>query len=512
MREVMKPIIPYTKSPIEMVDSEGYIREEIIMPVMYISDTPEQALVSGLAPNNCVCCLAGTQQLDHEYVCEARTGKSILAAIKEIRQEFPDADTWKFAMIAKERKLNGVEEPWWIDFPNLHICKAICPDVLHGLHKAFKDHCVSWNINLVGKMELDSRFRRLPKFPGFRHFTGGISKISQWSGKEHRDLQRTILPTLSGAVPSQALRATRAELDFIYMAQYHAHTEETLSQLMKYNRIWHCNKNIFITTGARRGKKGTIPHFRIPKLHTRPHYPEFIRRFGATANYSTETPERYHIEYAKKAYQGVSKRDYAEQMVRWLDCQEKLRYFERYIEWRQTKGYWESDSVSRLGVDNTDPEMENYILDVQRIPLPTMTYQPRLAQTPFMSAQGLMNMMKFFSIHPKQFEQALLRYEAKRLLGSQASGRGWEQQQIALPVYYKIIDIWTLFRITLPVLDSIHDPIETAIIRALPERKANDTTKAMPGIFDVVFADMNPTSSAEQVGIEGNLIPGLMNY
>ncbi|KAF8525768.1 hypothetical protein BU17DRAFT_74212 [Hysterangium stoloniferum] len=207
-------------------------------------------------------------------------------------------------MVAKERKLNGVEEPWWIDFPSLDICKAVCPDVLHGLHKAFKDHCVAWHINLVGKLELDACFQHLPKFP-----------ISQWTGKEHRDLQHSILPALVGAVPSQALRATQAELDFIYMAQYCSHTEETLSQLMEYNKIWHLNKNIFITTGAQRGKKGTIPHFHIPK-------------FGATTNFTTETPECYHIEYAKKAYRGVSKKDYTEQMVRWLDHQEKLHYFE----------------------------------------------------------------------------------------------------------------------------------------------------------------------------------------
>ncbi|KAF8512145.1 hypothetical protein BU17DRAFT_77410 [Hysterangium stoloniferum] len=202
-------------------------------------------------------------------------------------------------MEAKNIGLNGVEEPWWIDFPETDICKAVCPDVLHGLHEAFKDHCATWNTNIVSKLELDARFRRLPKWPGFRHFTGGISKISQWSGKEHQDLQ--------------------AELDFIYLAQYQSHTDSTLLQLLKYNTVVHQNKNIFIKTGARKGKKGTINHFNIPKLHT------------PTDNFSTETPEHYHIEYAKKAYKGVSKRDYAEQMVQWLDRQEKVKYFDHYL-------------------------------------------------------------------------------------------------------------------------------------------------------------------------------------
>ncbi|KAF8525769.1 hypothetical protein BU17DRAFT_29069, partial [Hysterangium stoloniferum] len=60
IREVMKPVIPFTVTPIEMVDSEGYICKEILAPLFYIADTPEQALVAGLAPNNCIPCLAGT--------------------------------------------------------------------------------------------------------------------------------------------------------------------------------------------------------------------------------------------------------------------------------------------------------------------------------------------------------------------------------------------------------------------------------------------------------------------
>ncbi|KAF8522720.1 hypothetical protein BU17DRAFT_75101 [Hysterangium stoloniferum] len=209
-------------------------------------------------------------------------------------------------MKAKNIGLNGIEEPWWIDFPETDICKAVYPDVLHGLHKAL-NIIVLWNTNIVSKLELDARFRRLPKWPGFHHFTGVIA----------------------GAVPPEAIRATRAELDFIYLAQYQSHTDSTLLQLLKYNTVFHQNKNIFIKTGACKGKKGTINHFNIPKLHTHWHYPEFIQRFGATDNFSTETPEHYHIEYAKKAYKGVSKRDYAEQMVWWLDRQEKVKYFDR---------------------------------------------------------------------------------------------------------------------------------------------------------------------------------------
>lgn len=242
LRIILKPLVLYTCIPREMVDSEGFIRHEIFRLVAYICDLPEQTLVACLAQNQCVVCLANTTHFGLPHACPPRTGASILIKIQQVSEEVGrGASAWKFAQAAKAYGLNGVDHPWWTLFPDLDICKVIPPDPLHGLHKAFKDHLVTWNINLIGQLELDSRYKRLPKFPGFRHFTNGLSKISQWSGKEHRELQRTFLATIAGAsqLPRDALVVTRAELDFIYLAQYRSHTDSTLEQLADHNAIFH---------------------------------------------------------------------------------------------------------------------------------------------------------------------------------------------------------------------------------------------------------------------------------
>ena len=100
---------------------------------------------------------------------------------------------------------------------------------MHELHKVFKDHTVQWTINRVGEFEIDNWIRHLPKVPGFRHFSGGISKISQWSRKEAKDLQRIFLPVLNGVKTSEAITATRAELDFIYHAGWKMLGEDDLT-------------------------------------------------------------------------------------------------------------------------------------------------------------------------------------------------------------------------------------------------------------------------------------------
>lgn len=106
-----------------------------------------------------------------------------------------------------------------------------------------------------------------------------------------------------------ALWATRTKLDFIYTAQYHAHTNSTLAQLKHYNEIFYKVKDIFIHTGARCGKAGTIKHFNIPKLHTHHHYVEYIKWIGGTANVSTETPEWSHQDFAKDPFKVTSTHD-----------------------------------------------------------------------------------------------------------------------------------------------------------------------------------------------------------
>ena len=69
----------------------------------------------------------------------------------------------------------------------------------------------------------------------------------------------------------------------------------------------------------------------IPKFHSLHHYISSIRLLGTTDNYNTELFERLHIDFAKKGWRASNKRDTFPQMIRWLDCQEKVIAFDRYI-------------------------------------------------------------------------------------------------------------------------------------------------------------------------------------
>jgi hypothetical protein len=129
--------------------------------------------------------------------------------------------------------------------------------------------------------------------------------------------------------PARLIRAVRALLDFLYLAQYPVYTAETLRALGDALNRFHANKDIFVDLGVQEA-------FKIPKLHSLRHY---IKLFGTTDNYNTQATERLHINYMKDAYRATNTKDEYPQMTRWLERQEKIFRHVHYISWRLSDEY-----------------------------------------------------------------------------------------------------------------------------------------------------------------------------
>ena len=71
---------------------------------------------------------------------------------------------------------------------------------------------------LAGKKDFDARFHAMLSHPGLRHFKEGISKVKQWTGADHKQLQRVFVSSLVGTTPHHdVVKAGRALLNFIYV-------------------------------------------------------------------------------------------------------------------------------------------------------------------------------------------------------------------------------------------------------------------------------------------------------
>ncbi|TBU22112.1 hypothetical protein BD311DRAFT_826016 [Dichomitus squalens] len=319
MTRILAPLTSAGVNGMELVSGDGLIRRGHPILATYVGDYPEQVLVTGCKTGECPKCTIGRHEVgaSHEPSQPLWDLGKVLDALAAL-DEGPRA----FASACREVGIKPISHPFWQDLPYANIFLSITPDILHQLYQGVA----------YGTEEIDARCRRMPVNHSLRHFANGISHMSRVTGKEHQDISRILLglviglPLPGGLSSARLVRATRALLDFLYLAQYPTHTTRTLDLLEEHLQAFHANKSIFVDLGIR-------THFELPKLHSLDHYRRSIELFGTTDNYDTQYSERLHIDFAKDAYRATNKKDELTQMTVWLELKEKILRHEKYIEW-----------------------------------------------------------------------------------------------------------------------------------------------------------------------------------
>lgn len=454
-----------------MVCADGCVRKVHPILAAYIADHPEQCLIVNVKENHCPRGTVKPDERGDPSECFLRHVGDTLEALHLHQQGFNPA---KF----EQEGLRPVYEPFWSDLPHCDIFSCITPDILHQLHKGvFKDHLVSWCMALVGEDELDRRFKAIPNLPGLRHFKNGISHVSQWTGTEHKEMQKIFVGILAGAVDPKVLAVAQAVVDFVYLSQFQMHTTETLEMLRQAFDTFHANKDIFIDLGIRE-------HFNVPKIHSMTHYLDSIRHKGTLDGYNTELPERLHIEYAKDAYRAGNRRDYIAHMATWLQRQEAVDARSAYLEWlaRVESGERGREEASS---DDEDPDDDMEDEDVRTLQ-PSEAVRPgcelyKIAKrcpfprTTFGQLQQLHDAQEFLPAFQdfvkSTFPRALFLPHAVR------SFRVWKQLKLEQP-YNPFVSQKTLMRFDR--------------IRALPGVPARGRTRAVPARFDTVLVIEDP--------------------
>lgn len=223
------------------------------------------------------------------------------------------------------RNVSGsVYQPFWQDFPNANIHRAITPDILHQLYQGVFKHLVKWCQAILGTKVLDQRICSLPPGFGLQQFKNGISALAQISGSERKNMAKILLACMQDKLSHEGAQAIKGLLDFIYLAQYPTHDDNMLGYLRDALSLFHKNKQYFINVQVRK-------HLNLPKLHSLLHYKESIHLFGTTDNFNTEMFEQLHIDFAKHGWRASNQRDEFPQMIQWLSCQEKIVFLRQQV-------------------------------------------------------------------------------------------------------------------------------------------------------------------------------------
>ena len=344
-----------------MGDSFGRIRCCFTPIVAYIVDTPEAAVIAGVGGKTSHLTLASHKLFGDHFRHPTRLASLTLSQIEVLSKEIDPWNLKKYTEESKQRyRLNGVHLPFWRDWtlPDGTIAEPsqfLTPEPLHHWHKQFWDHDAKWCIRAVGSAEIDLRFSLLQPCVGFRHFKAGISSLKQVTGRDHRHVQRYIIPLIADAVPKEFIICIRALADFRYLAQSRSIDSRTLTEISNALALFHKNKQAILDAGARVGKGNKpIDNFWIPKLKLLHSVITSICWSGPPIQWSADSTERAHIDVIKVPSENTNNGQYGPQICRHLDRDERRRLFDLATAIHEAGGDLESIIYGSVGGQGGD--------------------------------------------------------------------------------------------------------------------------------------------------------------
>lgn len=242
--------------------------------------------------------------------------------------------------------------------PLMNIHKSLQVDILHQLLKGVMMHVLAWtqafmidqarnkegtrmaeavaradalkkrSANKDAKVKkalvtsiIDRRFASMLPFATIRVLQQ-LSKVSQWTGAEQKYILRQMLPVfvplleeMDTPEATEAIKFIRATVDFVTLAMYESHDDDTLRYFeLALHRM---NKSKEVFRNYRKTKaKDNEGHFNFPKWHSLTHYVQMIRLYGYAPNWDTSHPEHKHHTYVKEGFRRTNKKnDWEDQLM-----------------------------------------------------------------------------------------------------------------------------------------------------------------------------------------------------
>ena len=381
MCKVLGPISSYSKTRLEMMSGDGvWCRCHPIFAI-FVGNYPEQGLVACTYYSCCPKCTVPTDQLGEYQTFSLHVQRSLLDVY-----ELADINVHTFHFACHMAGTKPIYHPFWETLPLADVFLSITPNILHQLLQGMVKHIILWLVGIFSAMVIDTWCCAIPPNHNVMLFLKGIITFSQVFNHKHKKMCSILLglvvnlPVPGGQDSTCVIRAIRALMNFVYLAQYKSHMGDTISALQDSLTRFHDNKDVFLDLGI-------WEDFNLPKLHSLSHYALSIYLFSMMDNYNIEQTERLHINLAKDAYCVTNHKDEYSQMTQWLEHHEKIQQLSTFINLRQ-EGELQSLTPKAIGplcasaltlkmVQN--PSKKSVLFDVLARDYGTLDFQDALA-------------------------------------------------------------------------------------------------------------------------------------
>ncbi len=190
MEKVLAPITPYSERGIAMKTADGiWCRCHPIFAI-FVSDYPEQTLVTCTYNGRCPKC-----EVTHDQLGEYQQFPTCVHCDATNVYRLADDNVNLFLRKCREAGIKPVYHPFWQLLPFANIYQSITPDILHQLLQGIIRHLVAWlsSPTIFGPDDINARCRILPQNHSIALFPRGITTLSRVTGQEHKNMCRVLL-------------------------------------------------------------------------------------------------------------------------------------------------------------------------------------------------------------------------------------------------------------------------------------------------------------------------------
>ena len=208
-------------------------KTHLCFPILlaWIADHAEHAALQGIGSKSCPKCEVPCEELggDPRRIYETRD-------YMRYREKALWHEPAEAAGIAEYFQRLGVKigNNVFIGLDRVSPADLHKPDLLHNIYLGLFKHMMEWVEGFLKKHKrqqaFDDAWKEIPPYPGFSVPKKAYREITQWQGKEMRNLSRCISAVLASALRNpdssqyhdfkSTLKCVRALVDFPLMAQY----------------------------------------------------------------------------------------------------------------------------------------------------------------------------------------------------------------------------------------------------------------------------------------------------